>query len=130
MPAHARRLIKASVFPSVFKLYVVLVCGVLLYLSMSSGFNLPNQYDSIKIFNDGQKKRRTKNPQETESEDEPPRVSPSEQEWLKHILVAVDVVPVLIRYVPKQRCFKGWFFMTQWGICVSPWCMPFSICDG
>ena len=77
---------------------------------MSSGFK-PNQYDSIKIFNDGQKK--SKNPQETESENEPPRVNPSEQEWLKHILVAVDVVPVLIRYAPKQRCFKGWFFMTH-----------------
>ena len=70
-------LIKVSAGPSVFKLYVVLVWGVLLYLSMSSGFNLPNQYDSIKIFSDGQKRR--KNQQETESEDEPPRVSPSEQ---------------------------------------------------
>ena len=45
MPAGAHRLIKASAFPSVFKLYVV--WGVLLYLSMSSGFNLPNQYDGI-----------------------------------------------------------------------------------
>ena len=49
---------------------------------MPSGFNLPNQYDSIKIFNDGQKTEKTK-PQETESEDELPRVSPSEQEGLK-----------------------------------------------
>ena len=56
VPAHARTLIKASAFPSVFKLYIVLVWGVLLYLSMSSGFNLPNQYNSIKIFNDGLKR--------------------------------------------------------------------------
>ena len=47
MPAGAHRLIKASAFPSVFKLYVVLVWGVLLYLSMFSGFNFTNQYDSI-----------------------------------------------------------------------------------
>ena len=56
VPAHAHRLIKASAFPSVFKLYVVLVWCVSLYLSMPSGFNLSNQYDSIKVFNDGQKK--------------------------------------------------------------------------
>ena len=56
VPAHARTLIEASAFPSVFKLYIVLVWGVLLYLSMPSGFNLSNQYDSIKIFNDGQKR--------------------------------------------------------------------------
>ena len=55
VPAHARRLIKSSAFPSVFKLYFVLVWGVLLYLSMSSGFNLTNLFVSIKIFNDGQK---------------------------------------------------------------------------
>ena len=59
----------------------------------------------------GKKKR--KKPQETKSEDELPRVSPSEQEGLKHILVSVDAVPVLIRYALKQRCFKGCFFMTQ-----------------
>ena len=74
MPAHARRLIKASAFPAVFK-YAVLLWGVLLYLSVPFVFNLPNQYDSIKLFNDEQKKRR--NPQETESEDELPRVSPA-----------------------------------------------------
>ena len=48
--AHACRLIKASAFPSNFKLYFVLVWGVLLYLSLSSGFNLTNQYDSIKYL--------------------------------------------------------------------------------
>ena len=67
---------------------------------MPSGFNLPNQYNSIKIFNDGQKKNRKKT-QETESKNELPRVSTSEQEGLKHILVAVDVVPVPIRYAWK-----------------------------
>ena len=36
------------------------------------------------------KKRDKNNAQETESEDELPRVSPSKQEGLKHILVAVD----------------------------------------
>ena len=40
---------------------------------MPSGFNLPKQYDSIKIYNDGQKKREKKT-QETESEDQLPRV--------------------------------------------------------
>ena len=73
MLAHAHRLIKASVFPSVFKLYVVLAWDVLFCLSMPSGFNLPKQYDSIKIFNDGQKEREKKT-QETESEDQLPRV--------------------------------------------------------
>ena len=48
VPAHAGMLIKASAFPPVFKLYIVLVWGILLYLSMHSGFNLSNQYDSIK----------------------------------------------------------------------------------
>ena len=60
MLAHARRLIKASAFLSVFKLYVVLVWGGLLYLSMYSGVYLQNQYDSIKISNDGQKKKKKK----------------------------------------------------------------------
>ena len=64
---------------------------------------------SVKKINDGQK-REKKTPQETESKDELPRVSPSEQEGLKHILVSVDAVPVLIRYTRKQRCFKGCFF--------------------
>ena len=69
---------------------------------------------TVKIFYDKHKKEEENNPQVTESEDEPPRVSPSEQEGLKHILVAVNVVPVLIRYAPKQRCFKGcFFFMTR-----------------
>ena len=81
MPAHPHMLIKTSAFPSVFKLYVVLVWGVLLYLSMPSGFNLPNQYDSIKIFNDGQK-REKKHRKPEKSEDELPNVSPSEQEGL------------------------------------------------
>ena len=79
---------------------------------MPSGFNLPNQYDSIKLFNDGQKKRK-KNPQETESEDELPRVRSSKQEGLKHILVAVDAVPVPIRYAWTQRCFKDFFSTSQ-----------------
>ena len=35
-------------------------------------------------------KKGRKNPQETESEDVPPRVSPSEQKGWKHILVAID----------------------------------------
>ena len=61
----------------------------MLYMSMPSGFNLPNQYDSIQIFNDEQKREKN-NAQETESEDELPRVSPSEKEGLKHILVTVD----------------------------------------
>ena len=51
--------------------------------------------------------------QETESEDNLPRVGPSEQEELKHILVAIDAVPVSIRYAWKQRCIKGCFFMAQ-----------------
>ena len=59
---------------------------------MPSGFNFPDQYDSIKHLTMDKKKR--KNPQETESEDELPRLSPSEQEGLKHILVALDAVPV------------------------------------
>ena len=111
VPAHARRLIKASAFPSVFKLYVVLVwflCQCLLVVIYQT--NMPVQ----NIFNDGQ--RIEKKPQTTESEDELPRLSPSEQEGLKHtfILVAVDAVPVLIRYAWKKRCFfKGCFFMTQ-----------------
>ena len=54
-----------------------------------------------------------KKTQDTESEDEIPRVSPSEQEGLKHILVSVDAVPVLIRYAWKQCCFEECFFMTQ-----------------
>ena len=80
---------------------------------MPSGFNLPNQYhDSLKKYLMMDKKRE-KTAKETESEDELPRVSPSEQEGLKHILVAIDAVPVPIRYAWKQRCFKGCFFMTQ-----------------
>ena len=55
-------------------------------------------------------KKNPKETQETEFEDELSRVSPSEQEGLKHILVAVDGVPVLIRYAWKQFCFKGCFF--------------------
>ena len=65
MPAYKRRLIKASAFQSVFKLYVVLVLGVLLYLSMSSGFNLPNQYDSKENLMMEKKEKKT---QGTESE--------------------------------------------------------------
>ena len=56
---------------------------------MPSGFNLPNQYDSIKYLT-MDKKERKNNAQETESEDKLPRVNPSEQGGLKHILVAVD----------------------------------------
>ena len=78
-------------------------------ISMPSGFfYLPNQYDSIKIFNDGQKRKKN-TPQETDSEMELHRESPSEQEWLKHILVALDAVPVSIRYAWKQRCFNDCF---------------------
>ena len=54
-------------------------------------------------------KKERKNTQETESEDELPRVSPSEQEGLKNIQVAIDAVQVPIRYAWKQRCFKGCF---------------------
>ena len=93
MPTYGRRLINASAVSSVFKLYVVLVWVALLYLSFFSGLNLPNQYDNRKNnygHNDKEK------PQETE--DELSRVIPSVQEGLKHRLVAVDAVPVLIRY--------------------------------
>ena len=55
------------------------------------------------------KKEQQKKTHETESEDELPRVSPSEQKGLKHILVAVDSVPVPIIYAWKQRCFSGCF---------------------
>ena len=75
---------------------------------MSSGFNLPNQYNSIKIFNEEQKRKKN-TPQGAESEVEIPRVSPREQEWLKHILVAVDADPVLIRSAWKQPCHKVFF---------------------
>ena len=76
------------------------------------------------------------------TEGELPRVSPSEQVGLKHILVAVDAVPVSIRYAWKQRCFKCCFFMTQLlkisyhfksvsgGICVSPLVYVFQYLGG
>ena len=48
VPTHSHRLTNASAFPPVFILYAVQVWGVLLYLSMFSCFNLPNQYESRK----------------------------------------------------------------------------------
>ena len=89
MPAYAHRLIKASDFSSVFKLYFVLVWGVLRYLPMFSGFNLPNQYDSIKYLTMDKRKKTKKTTTKN-------RVSPSEQERLKHILVAVDAFQYLL----------------------------------
>ena len=81
---------------------------------MPSGFNLPNQYDSVKYLTmDTKKEKKNTKQQKTDSEDELARVSPSEQNGLKYILVAVYAVPVLIRYAWKQCCFKGCFFMTQ-----------------
>ena len=102
---------------------------------------------SVKTINDGQKREKKKTPQETESKDELPRVSPSEQEGLKHILVSVDAVPVLIRYARKQHCFKGcfsWLNFSREEVAANVpilresveayvcrlWCMPFSISDG
>ena len=126
MPAQTRKLIKASVFRSVFKLYVVLVWGVLLYPSMSSGFNLPNQHDCLTDIQRLTKKKK-QNPQETESEEEPPRFSPSEQEGLKHILVAVDVVLVLLRYAPKQRCFESRCSSSTYKICTETALFPKKI---
>ena len=71
---------------------------------MSSGFNLSNQYDSVKIFNDAQNKKE-ENPQATESEGELSIVSPSKQEWLKPILVAVNVVPVCMEIALFQSLY-------------------------
>ena len=48
-PVNVRRLIDASTFLSVFTLYVVLVWGVLLHLSMFSGFK-SNQHESKQMF--------------------------------------------------------------------------------
>ena len=41
--------------------------------------------------------KKGKTPQEVESEDELPRVHPSEQEGLKHRLIDFDAAPVLVR---------------------------------
>ena len=69
------------------------------------------RYNNIKYLPmDTKKEKQTKKQQQkTESEDELARVSPSEQDGLKHILVAVYAVPALIRYAWKQCCFKGCF---------------------
>ena len=55
VPAQRCRQINASAFTPVFTLYVVLIWGVLLYLSMLSGFNLPKQYEIRKYFDYGQR---------------------------------------------------------------------------
>ena len=73
MPAHVHRLIKASAFPSVFKFKRRSSMG---YFALS--VTVPNQYDSIKYLTMDKKKEKKKDPQVTESEDELPRVSPSE----------------------------------------------------
>ena len=67
-----------------------------------------------KQFNEKISKFKTpQNTEKLESEDELPKISPSEQEGLKHILVAVDAVPVPIRYAWEHRCFKGCGFMNN-----------------
>ena len=89
---------------------------------MSSGFNLTNQSQYIKIFNDGQKSEK-KQHRKQESVDKPPRVSPGKQKGLKYILVAVDVVQVLVRYAPKQHCLP-FFFQENNHFFVNPDKMP------
>ena len=80
----------------------------MLYLSMFSVFNLPNKNESRNKYLTMDKKEEEKSPQETESDDELPRVR------LGGALVDADAVPVLIRYAWKQRSFKVcFFFMTQ-----------------
>ena len=73
------------------------VWGVSLYLSMFPGFNLPNQYETMRVGKITMDKKE-KSPQETESEDELPRLCPSKQEEWKHRLIEVDAVSVLLRY--------------------------------
>ena len=54
--------------------------------------------------------KKEKSLQETESEDELPRLCPSKQEEWKQRLIEVDAVSVLLRYGWKLRCFKVCFF--------------------
>ena len=67
-----------QLFRLFFILFVVLVRGVLLYLSMFSDFK-PNQYTSKNKINYGIQKK-MKSSQEIESEDKLPRVCPGDMQ--------------------------------------------------
>ena len=88
VPVHVHRLINASVFQSVFTLYIVLAC----FSALSD--NVFWFSESKQIYLTMDKKESSK---EIESEDKLPRERPSEQKGLNYPLINVDAAPVLIR---------------------------------
>ena len=106
--ANACRLFKASAFPSNFKLYFVLVWGVLLYLSMSSGFNLTNQYDSIKYLTIVMKERKT--PTGNRIWGQTTQNNPQRTRRVETYPGRRRCVSSTYDICTKQLCFKGCFY--------------------
>ena len=96
MPAHTCRLINTSAFPSVFKLYVVLVWDSLIYLSTLC-LALPSQYDSRKTSDDSKKGEKQ---EMSQSRDECPQ-----RNWssIRHIRGKLAVIKEICSRHEKPR---------------------------